>query len=60
MRAILPHVDRFLPVHDLVSLADLAVALRAPRVPVSFADPAHGVAPRGLTGKNPWNCKATA
>ena len=31
IRAILPHVDRFLPVHNLASLADLAVALRAPR-----------------------------
>jgi len=31
VRAILPHVDRFLPVHNLASLADLAVALRAPR-----------------------------
>ena len=27
--------DRFLPVHNLASLADLAVALRAPRVPLS-------------------------
>ena len=35
IRAILPHVDRFLPVHNLASLADLAVALRAPRMPVS-------------------------
>ncbi|MCE9660963.1 MAG: VWA domain-containing protein [Burkholderiales bacterium] len=35
IRAILPNVDRFLPVHNLASLADLAVALRAPRVPVS-------------------------
>ena len=35
IRAILPHVDRFLPVHNLASLADLAVALRTPRVPVS-------------------------
>jgi uncharacterized protein with von Willebrand factor type A (vWA) domain len=35
IRAILPHVDRFLPVHNLASLADLAVALRAPRVPLS-------------------------
>ena len=31
VRAILPHVDRFLPVHNLSSLADLAVALRTPR-----------------------------
>lgn len=30
VRAILPHVDRFLPVHNLASLADLATALRAP------------------------------
>ena len=35
IRAILPNVDRFLPVHNLASLADLAVALRAPRLPVS-------------------------
>jgi len=31
IRAILPNVDRFLPVHNLASLADLAVALRSPR-----------------------------
>jgi uncharacterized protein with von Willebrand factor type A (vWA) domain len=30
VRALLPHVDRFLPVHDLASLADLATALRTP------------------------------
>ena len=30
IRAILPSVDRFLPVHNLASLADLAVVLRAP------------------------------
>jgi hypothetical protein len=30
VRALLPHVDRFLPVHDLASLADLARALAAP------------------------------
>jgi uncharacterized protein with von Willebrand factor type A (vWA) domain len=28
VRALLPHVDRFLPVHDLASLADLGRALR--------------------------------
>jgi len=28
VRALLPHVDRFLPVHNLASLADLARALR--------------------------------
>jgi hypothetical protein len=33
VRALLPHVDRFLPVHNLASLADLARALRAPAVP---------------------------
>lgn len=35
IRALLPHVDRFLPVHNLASLADLARALREPprRVP---------------------------
>ena len=30
VRAILPHVDRFLPVHNLASLADLGRALRSP------------------------------
>ena len=30
VRALLPNVDRFLPVHNLASLADLARALRAP------------------------------
>jgi uncharacterized protein with von Willebrand factor type A (vWA) domain len=40
IRAILPHVDRFLPVHNLASLADLAVALRSPRSPPSLALPA--------------------
>ncbi len=29
VRALLPHVDRFLPVHNLASLADLGRALRA-------------------------------
>jgi hypothetical protein len=29
VRALLPHVDRFLPVHDLASLADLAAVLQA-------------------------------
>jgi len=32
VRALLPHVDRFLPVHNLASLADLATALRSPAV----------------------------
>lgn len=30
VRALLAHVDRFLPVHNLASLADLAVALQRP------------------------------
>lgn len=30
VRALLPHVDRFLPVHNLASLADLGRALRMP------------------------------
>jgi uncharacterized protein with von Willebrand factor type A (vWA) domain len=30
VRSLLPHVDRFLPVHNLASLADLATALRRP------------------------------
>jgi uncharacterized protein with von Willebrand factor type A (vWA) domain len=30
VRALLPHVDRFLPVHNLASLADLCRALAAP------------------------------
>lgn len=34
VRALLPHVDRFLPMHNLASLADLGRALRAPaRIP---------------------------
>jgi uncharacterized protein with von Willebrand factor type A (vWA) domain len=32
VRALLPHVDRFLPVHNLASLADLGRALRAPTI----------------------------
>ena len=35
VRTLLAHVDRFLPVHNLASLADLGRALRAPA-----ADPA--------------------
>ena len=60
IRAILPHVDRFLPVHNLASLADLAVALRAPGAGV-LADPAPPASRlAALTEKNPWNCTATA
>ncbi len=32
VRALLPNVDRFLPVHNLASLADLGRALRAPTI----------------------------
>jgi uncharacterized protein with von Willebrand factor type A (vWA) domain len=40
VRALLPHVDRFLPVHNLASLADLAHALRArPVAPSSLLLP---------------------
>jgi uncharacterized protein with von Willebrand factor type A (vWA) domain len=30
VRSLLPHVDRFLPMHNLASLADLGRALRTP------------------------------
>jgi len=40
VRALLPHVDRFLPVHNLQSLADLGRALRAP----VERPAAHGIA----------------
>jgi uncharacterized protein with von Willebrand factor type A (vWA) domain len=37
VRSLLPHVDRFLPVHNLASLADLSRALRHPALsPVSL------------------------
>ena len=37
VRALLPYVDRFLPVHNLASLADLGRALRTPqRTPQSY------------------------
>jgi uncharacterized protein len=37
VRSLLPHVDRFLPVHNLASLSDLATALRQPaRTPSSL------------------------
>src|SRR5205085_5892297 len=32
IRAMLPHVDRFLPVHNLESLRDLAAALAGPQM----------------------------
>ncbi|MBS0444409.1 MAG: VWA domain-containing protein [Proteobacteria bacterium] len=38
VRALLPHVDRFLPVHNLASLADLGAALRQPaRAPANLS-----------------------
>ncbi|HPO18128.1 MAG TPA: VWA domain-containing protein [Rubrivivax sp.] len=36
VRALLPHVDRMLPVHNLASLADLGRALRTPQRPTQF------------------------
>jgi len=45
IRAMLPHVDEFLPVHNLQSLTGLAAALalpRARRAPGSHAEPARG------------------
>ena len=39
IRAMLPHVDRFLPVHNLESLKDLAAALSEHRVRRSDAEP---------------------
>ncbi len=47
VRALLPHVDRFLPVHNLASLADLGRALRQPAVP-----------DRPAPLKPTWNSKA--
>ena len=44
VRALLPQVDRFLPVHNLASLADLGRALRAPRrQPPSTPGPTNGL-----------------
>ncbi len=49
VRALLPHVDRFLPVHNLASLADLGRALRAPAVSPRLSPnstpvlPSHGL-----------------
>src|SRR5258708_7267305 len=42
IRAMLPHVDRFLPAHNLVSLRDVAAALSA----------------RPDGGDRPWKCRA--
>jgi uncharacterized protein len=39
VRALLPHVDRMLPVHNLASLADLAKALRQPARANSYLIP---------------------
>jgi uncharacterized protein with von Willebrand factor type A (vWA) domain len=35
VRALLPHVDRFRPGHNLASLAGLGAALRAPARPIT-------------------------
>ncbi|MEY4908175.1 MAG: hypothetical protein RL260_1893 [Pseudomonadota bacterium] len=49
VRALLPHVDRLLPIHNLASLADLERALRcAPARPLP------------LQGTPTWNSKANA
>jgi len=42
VRALLPHVDRFLPVHNLASLADLGRALRAPALRPSHFERKRG------------------
>ena len=47
VRALLPHVDRLLPIHNLTSLADLGRALRSPPL-------------QGLQGISTWNSKANA
>jgi uncharacterized protein with von Willebrand factor type A (vWA) domain len=51
IRAMLPHVDDFLPVHNLESLTDLAAALerqvRDPRAAARSAQPRSG-------GSTPW------
>ncbi|MEO8924774.1 MAG: VWA domain-containing protein [Caldimonas sp.] len=44
IRALLPNVDRFLPVHNLTSLADLATALRKPAMQASRIALAQGPA----------------
>ena len=42
VRALLPHVDRFLPMHNLASLADLGRALRMPAErPATLLHPHH-------------------
>jgi len=45
VRALLPHVDRFLPVHNLASLADLGRALRAGPAPSWRGQPSRHAAP---------------
>ena len=46
VRALLPHVDRMLPMHNLASLADLARALRTPPARPQFVHPLRSRAPR--------------
>jgi uncharacterized protein with von Willebrand factor type A (vWA) domain len=48
VRALLPHVDRMLPVHHLASLADLERALRSAAFKAT------------LKGTPTWNSKANA
>ncbi len=45
VRALLPHVDRFLPVHNLASLADLRRALRAGPVDLARRHPGGNLQP---------------
>ena len=55
VRALLPHVDRFLPVHNLASLADLGRALRAPSTPIRQLLSSSPSNPRHTAS---WNSKA--
>ena len=50
VRALLPHVDRLLPIHHLASLADLERALRQPSS--SLSTPSRG--------ERTWNSRANA
>ena len=55
VRALMPHVDRFLPVHNLASLADLGRALRAPAPPIRQLLSSSPSNPRHTAS---WNSKA--
>ena len=54
IRALLPHVDDFLPVHNLETLTDLAQALATPH---RARRSARG---RGLKQDSEWNCRTRA